>query len=94
MSTQAKSSQNGIWGIQIDQWVQSTGVKMDHGRLVVTRSVSSDGTARLWQWDAEIILAPVKTGYHVHYAVIYSPDATMITSTGRYKDSEHSVLSE
>ncbi|KIK39017.1 hypothetical protein CY34DRAFT_808779 [Suillus luteus UH-Slu-Lm8-n1] len=59
------------------------------GRRVL--SGSNDGTARQWEVESgetmsepiENILASIKTGHKVVYAVVYSPDTTLIATGGR-----------
>ncbi|KAG1853799.1 WD40-repeat-containing domain protein [Suillus tomentosus] len=51
------------------------------GRRVL--SGSSDGTARQWDVESgEIILEPIETGHTVVWAVVYSPDMSMIATGG------------
>jgi WD40 repeat protein len=59
------------------------------GRRVL--SGSYDGTARQWEVESgetmpepiEIILASIETGHEYVYAVVYSPDTTLIATGGR-----------
>ncbi|KAG2054599.1 WD40 repeat-like protein [Suillus hirtellus] len=46
-------------------------------------SGSPDGTARQWEVESrETILEPIKTGHTYMYAVVYSPDMSMIATGG------------
>ncbi|KAG2054608.1 WD40 repeat-like protein [Suillus hirtellus] len=52
------------------------------GRRVL--SGSEDGTARQWDMESgETILEPIKTGHSDVWAVVYSPDMSMIATGGR-----------
>jgi WD40 repeat protein len=59
------------------------------GRRVL--SGSNDGTARQWDVESgeailepiEIILASIETGHEIVWAVVYSPDTTLIATGGR-----------
>jgi WD40 repeat protein len=63
------------------------------GRRVL--SGSEDGTARQWEVESretmpepiEIILASIETGHEQVYAVVYSPDTTLIATSG-YDDRD------
>jgi WD40 repeat protein len=55
------------------------------GRRVA--SGSDDGTVRVWDMEnGKIVLGPIMTGHKNVYAVVYSPDASMI-ATGGYEES-------
>jgi WD40 repeat protein len=59
-----------------------------NGRRVL--SGSNDGTARQWEVESgetiENILASIKTGHERVYAVVYSPDTTLIATGGWARD--------
>jgi WD40 repeat protein len=76
------------------KWTGHTGGVMSvcwnrDGRRVLSGSL--DGTARQWDVQSgetipepiEIILASIKTGHYQVWAVVYSPDTTLIATAGR-----------
>jgi WD40 repeat protein len=84
-----------LWDIDtcklIKKWTGHTGRVWSvywsrDGRRVL--SGSEDGTARQWDVETipepiEIILASIETGHIAVYAVVYSPDTTLIATAGR-----------
>jgi len=58
------------------------------GRVV---SASIDGTARVWDVESGNTILAIETGLSEVWAVIYSPDMTMIATGGERKDLKESI---
>ncbi|KAG2751654.1 WD40 repeat-like protein [Suillus brevipes Sb2] len=91
-----------LWDIEtckvVKKWTGHTGIVKSvswsrDGRRVL--SGSWDGTARQWEVESgetmpkplENIIASIKTGHERVYAVVYSPDTTLIATGGWARDA-------
>jgi WD40 repeat protein len=95
----ASGSRDGavrLWDVDtgkvIAKWVGHTGIALsvcwsrDGGRVV--SGAELDGTARVWDVESGKTVLAIETGLYTVYAVVYSPDTTMI-ATGGYSEEEY-----
>jgi WD40 repeat protein len=69
-----------------ESWMSSACWNRDGGRIV---SGFLDGTARVWDVESGKTVLAIETGLTQVYAVVYSPDTTMIATGGGNSEEEY-----